>query len=350
MKKIILIILVFLFTLSYLNVDAADKVICVGSEMCSSYDLDCNRFGDGYCPENYGNWDECSQQTYYDSTTDLGKCYPCDPDCGFCGAIEILAPPYVNPPCKDIGVTVTARLTKTPDTIRLKEGKDLAGPEIVPEGNFQCKSGEQTCQHTFIYNPKSCQPGGELYVTATTTNLQPSTFQTQKIEINPLVDLEIPVDNVNVRLVNSKLEAKNIIQLNVDVRSERGVAQAKAYLYKKDLKTNKFRPVNANARGSDFCSFRCDTVKDPNCNLLFSQDASILETNEHIFKFGWDGTRCDNKEFLVTAYGYDLAGKSNTDSETLTLNNENPPCIDECYLFNSPLLNTVYLKVRSWIT
>jgi len=335
MKKIILIILVFLFTLSYLNADAADGLICVGSEMCSSYDLDCSSFGDGYCPENYGNWDECSQQTYYNPTTNLGKCYPCDPDCSFCGSIEVLAPPYVNPPCKDIGVTVTARLTKTPDTIKLKEGSSLSGSDI---DNFLCKSGEQICRHTFIYNPKSCQPGGELYVTATTTNAQPPIFSTQKIEINPLVDLTVSGD-------------KNKIPLEVNVKSEKGVSLSQIYLYKMDAKTNKFRPVKVNAvSSSDFCSFRCDKTEDPNCNLLFSQDASILETDEHIFKFEWDSIKCDNKEFMISAYGYDLAGKSNIDSETLTLNNESPPCIDECYLFNSPLLNTVYLRVRSWIT
>ena len=340
----IFIILVFLFSLIYAGNLKVEGAICVGSEICSNYNVNCNSVSDDFCPENYGNWGACEWQTY-------GKCTPCDPDCGICGdpntgaTIEMISEGKANP-CELIDFIVRANLNSVPDTMRIFEGTSITGPELY---SYVCNQAD--CTNTIFNHTVSCTGGDDECLTATTDNLITSGIKITKcIEINPQVTASV----VGVSGANPSLSG--LIQLNANVKSLQGVTSAKVYGYKKDPRTNTFKPVNfnTNPNNADYCSFRCDPVTQPNCNLLGEQQIFTLPSEQN-FVFNFDTTKCDNKEFKFEMIGYDGRDNFNKDeigdqSEfTLTINNPNPVCIDECILFNSKLLNTVYFKIKSWI-
>jgi len=305
---------------------SAESAICTGVQICADYDVDCNFIKDGFCPQTYGDWGACDMQSY-------GKCSPCDSDCGSCGSIEIITAAKANPGAT-VEITVIAHLSgdKT-DEMQLLEGTDLSGQKARTSN---CAKDETTCLRKFSYTVSSTGGDTECF-TATTSDLRSSNIKaTNCIQINPAVVLTATGTN-------------NIIPLNARVQSLQEVAKGEIYLFKKDPRTDEFKPVNMNnPTSNDYCSFRCSGTK--NCNLLFSQDVSAPRTGAYDFRFDWDSRKCDNMEFKIKAYGFDSLGNFNDDESTLTLNNENPPCIDQCYPFNSELLNTVYLKIKSWIS
>ncbi|MEK6907425.1 MAG: hypothetical protein AABW45_02760 [Nanoarchaeota archaeon] len=339
--KNLLLILVFLSSLIYLS-SGVNGEICTGAQVCSNYNIDCKIVPDGFCPEKYGDWGTCDQQTY-------GKCTPCDIDCGTCGQIEIIAQEKANPASK-INFIVIARPSITPDTIRILKGIDLSGAQT--NFNSQCSVGENLCSREFIDYQVSSVGGDDEFITATTDNFKLQGIKAIKqIEINPEVVLSV-LNVPDANLLNPGVS--NNIQLNVNVKSLQGVVRTKIYAYKKDPKTNEFRPVKVNGVVDDdprYCSFQCDpslpTQKD--CNLLKTVEVSTLPQDQN-FVIDWGTQHCDNREFRLDAVGYDGRDNFNDDTLTFAVNNANPRCVDECILFNSRLLNTVYFKVKSWIS
>lgn len=325
-KTIFIVSMVFI-SLLYLN--NANSITlskyCTGAQVCSNYDINCNSVLDGFCPEKYGDWSSCDPQTFR-------KCIPCDPDCGTCGDIELVTPLKANSG-EEIKIIVTAKLGTTPDTIRLLRGKDLAGLDV---DNSLCNIGETSCAREFTYQLPSNIGGDYICFTATTSLLKPYKFATNCVAINP---------DVQVKLLT--LSSYGIIPVNVNVKSLVGVTKSELYMLKKDPKTNQFLPVKVDdINSNDYCSFKCTSSYGSTCNLLGTKTGSGVDVN---FIFNWDSTKCDNKEFRLDGYGYDTPGNSNSDSKTITLNNPNPACVDECYIFNSQVLNTIYLKIKSWI-
>lgn len=325
------ILFVIMFNLIYLiNVNAAEKDICTGAMICSDYDIDCNMTKDSFCPENYGDWSKCEEQNYG------GKCFPCDPDCGTCGNITLLTKSKANP-CEKIPITITAELRKIPDMIKLMKGPNINSPVI---GTSLCSdTTENPCTRKFDYTV-SCIGGDDEVLTATTTNLQQSGIKvTKSIEINP---------NVSISIIPDRDPASGVVKIKVNVKSTKGVTKSEVYLYKKDIKSNKFRPVTADINNPNYCSFRCVGEK---CNLFGTQITEIYPLPENAdFTFTWDTRKCDNKEFKLEAVGYDNRNNLNNANLTVKTDNENAPCVDQCYPFNSELLNTVYIKIKSWVS
>ena len=348
-KNLFLLIFVILVSLFYIkNIDAD---VCIGSQICSNYNVSCNSVGDGFCPENYGNWNACELQSY-------GKCYPCDPDCGTCGGgggcptcnpnetIQMLTQSEADP-CSNIDILVTAELSTTPDTLEILDGVDLTSPVLYTD---TCNT--ISCSRTFSNHSVSCVGGDDECLSATSTDLKTRGIKVTKcIEINP----EVTASLIGYPTTGTIVVSGNI-QINTSVKSLQGVKRGSVYIYKKDPLTNEFRPVkfNTNSNNGDYCSFRCDPLTQPNCNLLGIQEIFTLPQN-YDFISNFDTTKCDNKEFKIEVFGYDGRENFNRDdigdeSEfVFTIDNPNPPCIDECIIFNSKLLNTVYFKIKSWI-
>ncbi|MEK6835009.1 MAG: hypothetical protein AABX61_01975 [Nanoarchaeota archaeon] len=331
-NKTIFIVSIFFISLLYVNnVNSITlSKYCTGAQVCSSYNIDCKSVLDGFCPEKYGNWSSCDPQTF-------GKCIPCDPDCGIgiCGKVELIAPLKANPG-EMIKLIVTAKLSETPDTINLLKGIDLAGLDIGL--NSQCNTGETSCAREFTYQLPNT--GGDyICFTATTNGLKPSGVKATKcVAINP---------EVQVQLLT--LSSYGIIPVNVNVKSIANVTKSELYIFKKDPKTNQFRPVKVDdINSNDYCSFTCISSYGSTCNLLetktYPGTSPVVDSI-----FNWDSTKCDNKEFRLEGYGYDTRNNYNNDTKTITLNNPNPACVDECYIFNSQVLNTIYIKIKSWI-
>lgn len=159
---------------------------------------------------------------------------------------------------------------------------------------------------------------------------------------NPIVDIK-SLQSENVQ---------NTINIETRVQSLEGVNKYQLYAHKYDEKIKRYRPIHVNKNlNGKYCSFRCEGV---DCNLLEEKPGS---GNDYTFTFSFDTTKCDNKKFMVNATGYDNYPNShnnppynyNKDNLNFTINNPNPPCIDQCFPFNTQVLNTVYLKIKSWI-
>src|SRR3989344_8765964 len=130
MKKIYLTLIIFAFLIVINNVKAAE--FCSGVSVCPSpttdpdkynYFVDCNggqdlnlngvidigTETDGFCPQNY------SKNIWADNvicpTVNVGKCYPCDPDCGTCPGIELIVTPYAEI-CGDVDIKATVNTDK----------------------------------------------------------------------------------------------------------------------------------------------------------------------------------------------------------------------------------------------
>ena len=127
MKKLILI-LIILVTLIYINnVDAAD--VCTGATLCAnSYELNCETTGDGYCPEDYGDWSKCQL------LNTNNRCYPCDPDCKYKNGVRdpngesicspftlAITPKPVNPGSK-INILTSVINPSLPNEIKIYRG------------------------------------------------------------------------------------------------------------------------------------------------------------------------------------------------------------------------------------
>jgi hypothetical protein len=208
--------------------------------------------------------------------------------------------------------------------------------EVFSSTPFQLNLPPNLPTYTTIVQDTAQNIGGSPYYYAATA--YPGLLKVKSGITNPIVDILPQLGTV-----------KDNIIISTRVQSLQRVKKYQLFLYKYDSRSKGYRPVAANPLGK-YCSFKCEGI---NCNLLEEQIVPSKDCSggtDCTFKFGFDTTKCDNKKFVITAYGTDFLDHYNNDTLIINTNNPNPPCIDECYLFNSQLLNTVYLKIKSWVT
>ena len=64
--------------------------------------------------------------------------------------------------------------------------------------------------------------------------------------------------------------------------------------------------------------------------------------------YNWDTTKCENGDYSLTMTGVDNNNNSCTDSDQATIEGS-VICVDQCSLFTSKILNTIIVKIKSWI-
>ena len=223
--------------------------------------------------------------------------------------------------------------------------------------------------YTTTFSDTASNTGGKIHYYTAISN--PGLQQADNVITNPFVNLNIYVQGANLSIpkVNKGAippEVKGILNIKTEAQSLQNIKNYKIYLYKYDKTVSDYRPVNINGP-SQYCSFLCDTQ---NCNLLEEKlvaqaaDKSCIQnpSSSCTFNLAFDTKRCDNQNFMVNVTVYDNYPNQdsgynyNTDTIFFNVNNLAPPIIpplggvEKPRLFSSDILNTVYLKIKSWIS
>src|SRR3989344_7372747 len=95
---------------------------CSAVSFCDDANLlVCSRVPDGICPQDYGDWSDCRANIY-----DGIKCFPCDPDCGTCGSLDVQLIPELATPGSQ--VTVRTKVYNDENVIYYLLFSDEGGP------------------------------------------------------------------------------------------------------------------------------------------------------------------------------------------------------------------------------
>ena len=330
MKKLRLIIFMLIFMFSLLSLKSSALDTCTGTSMCNGgFTLNCDSVSDGYCPENYGDWNSCALNAYG------GKCSTiCDPDCSSgCGGgspgsetVEVTCDPAVVDPGSQVSVEVKASGADViDDYLNISQGKVIANPTWP---KYPCKTNP--CKLSF--NDKAPSTGGTIfYYTATTYKLWTNNGYSVTHSC-----LTKPLCNVNInptRTEGSKKFISGIATVTLNVDSTSGVQKAELYFYKWNKNLKAFSPMTPPEQG---CSIaQCSFV---NCNKL------IIPGNT----YNWDTTKCENGDYSLTMTGIDNNNNSCTDTDQATIEGS-VICVDQCSVFSSKIINTIIVKIKSWI-
>ncbi len=323
MKKLIIIIaFVLTFILLSFNVKAIPINYCTGAALCSaSYNLDCKSVADGFCPEIYGDWSGCVNNNYG------GKCRPCDPDCGVCDIVTSLS--IECSPVTDPGgqVTVIASAQTTAgDELRIYKGTLPTG---TPWKTKFCTTNR--CETTEKDTAPN-QGGATFYYTTTTRNLlaQGRYTTSNSCSTRPLCDVNIPGNEINGQ-----------VDVQINVQSEKGVKQAELYFYKWNTDLNEFSKMTPPDQG---CSIRACTSQD--CNKLTIAGNQQTELK---YTYTWDTTKCENERHRITLTGTNGNINTCTDTDEATVANLISASPERAGIFTSEILNTIIVKIRSWL-
>lgn len=327
MKKLFLLTLIF-FSLFSLRSFALDT--CTGASMCGgSYSLNCNSVSDGYCPSNYGDWNSCGYNAFGGLCTTT-----CDPDCTNCEltpteTVNIGCNPQVSDPGSKVTVTATASGTDAVgDQLKAYKGQLATG---TPWNSITCTTNPCTLSSQ---DTAPSQGGAIFYYTATTNKLwNYNGFSvTTSCLTKPLCDI-----NINpTRTQGSKKFISGIATVTLSVSSNAGVQRKELYFYKWNKNLKVFSPMTPPEQG---CSIQqCNFV---DCNKLSFGPGSTST-------YTWDTTKCENGDYSLTMNGIDNNNNSCTDSDQATIEGSTI-CVDECSIFSSKTLNTILVKIKSWI-
>lgn len=78
-KNLLFILAVSLFIFIAVSINVKGAGVCNTASFCGgTYEITCEDKGDGYCPEDFGDWGTCRPNVLG------GNCFPCDPDCREC--------------------------------------------------------------------------------------------------------------------------------------------------------------------------------------------------------------------------------------------------------------------------
>ena len=324
MKKLILVILVIIiFVLSSFKSYAVGTDTCTGASLCSgTYNIDCNLVADGFCPTYYGDWGSCKFDAYG------SICHPCDPDCGIvCSTtLSLDCSPVLVEPSGTVTVTSTAT-TNVGDELRIYQGQLPSG---TPWRTRTCTQTNCQIQDT---DGAPSQGGETFYYTATTRDIlaNEGRYVTTGCITKPLCSI-----NINPTVV---IDGKKIVrgQVNVDlnVDSTIGVKSKELYFYKWNNRLSQFSKMTPPEQG---CSIKGCTFTD--CNKLTLSPTA----NTYV----WDTTKCENADYRLTLTGADHNNNQCTASDDATIDSSTI-CVDQCSIFSSKIINTIIVKIRSWI-
>jgi len=375
MKKIILILSILLILPIVYSLDECHEVgFCDGT-----YNLTCDFLqSDDYCPEEYGNWDSCKQNSYN------RKCFPCDLDCGPCGNVTINVPS--NPaPGEEIDVEVTIYSVDEnsyPFFVYLfyNSPGNYANPPYVAicqESHPTCTCTDNICTVSSFIDKPTSNMGGDFYqygVFSTATGLfytpwsygitkpevsiiQPSYESTQsetftiRTKAYSIFDSEMTSPFQGFTIEGGGRTGRAIMDITgADIYTGiNNITILELLLFKETYPGNleEVDPYD-----------RCELCGGTDCNLIarwiprdtggFSQSGN----NGEFFNYDWDSSDCggDITDFVIEAKAYDAnPGSVNSYSVPLTLNNPDAPCVDNCPKVSSNLLNLVVSKIKVWL-
>lgn len=365
-KKLILtLIVLFILPSTYAILQECNK-----ASFCdSSYNLTCTyvppeQLTDGYCPEDYGNWNSCKLNSYGT------KCFPCDPDCALaagrdCGAIMVSMPSNAYPG-ENIYVNTTVYTTQGGYSIILKNSNNVG---IAGAG---CSPINGVCNAYFTNPPVSqlvASPvGGTLYQYG--VYYQPIGYTAWGFGVTkPNINIEQPSQPIQLGNILIKTYAFSVYTSEtispyqgvtqtgraiLDITGAAGeesinkLTKLELYLYKEGSDGNYFPTSTTN------CQINCN---GQDCNLIArwtkANSGGFIQygVNDEYFDYTWNSLICDNKEFKITAIAYDgyTTDGSASDDVYFTLNNTNAPCIENCPKVSTNLLNLIVSKIKVWL-
>jgi len=138
-----------------------------------------------------------------------------------------------------------------------------------------------------------------------------------------------PVLIINNPIQNS--EQSGAVEISINAESNllpyefapENIQFVKYYLYKYSESHQDYVPVNA-----DTCTMNCQAE---NCNLINEYTDYSIPRNE-------------NEEIKIS----DVLN-SVSDEVLFSLNNPNPPCVDDCSIFSSNLFKTILARIKVWL-
>ena len=357
-KIILIIIIVFLFTISYAFAQLDDE-FCTGVNVCANitpgnYNLNCNSISDSFCPENYGmnEWNSTCPIVNY------GRCAPCDPDCpGGCSNKTIYVQ-HLASPCANINnlVTVDADVRTS---IHIYRGEADYNGEIVTPIPTCGRGGLEHCEVPFsdslsdyeIYENGVAECfGGDRYCYSVCTIPSSGICEFSCGRTRPGLDLSIqPSGGVVSGDVVVSVNARSRITL-----SEYSLGLTK---YDPTLGVERFRPVNVKVprEHPDYCSFSltCNYVNDPSECSYFAKEvytpcARGTCPNNVQYSDNWYTSDCSNANYTITAFADDSNSQVTKQINLLT-NNADAKCKDDCPIFTSKTLNTLLARIKTWI-
>jgi len=340
LEKIFPLIFVLLVSLnvSYAAVGGQTASIGIGT-FCSTasfcggdYENVCSRTVDDICPQDYGDWSGCNDNIY-----EGVKCLPCDPDCGQCGALDIsLSPSFPSPGQQFEILTNVTNPSKINYQLIYYNSEQRAFAGIVCTDSF-CElsvpvDAPNEGGQSFTYSVELGQINGQEYTS---------------FEYVTITGATTPVLIINNPIQNS--EQSGAVEISINAESNllpyefapENIQFVKYYLYKYSESHQDYVPVNA-----DTCTMNCQAE---NCNLINEYtDYSIPRNENEEVTYNWDSTTCDNRDYKLEIKISDVLN-SVSDEVLFSLNNPNPPCVDDCSIFSSNLFKTILARIKVWL-
>jgi len=348
MHKEISAIIVILFVLPFVysdgggeEVDRHELIIgpsCSNASFCGGgYSLVCSREPDNLCPEDYGDWSACRENIY-----DGIKCFPCDPDCGDCGAIDAILDPEINEPN---GQFYIPTYVDNPDEIHFyivyTRG---SGYGNLTGSSFEVRQcTQESCEFNDVFAYAPNVGGQEFEIEIEIGHIANGTYVPTELIIVQGVTTPI------ARIINPESGAEESgtldilvdAQSNVDPGQNDNIQTVKYYLYKYNDQYGEYQPADAST-----CRLSC---QEPDCNLIQQYtDYNIPRNQDDEVIYSWDTSKCDNKNYKLVVDISDTLSSASDEVE-FSLNNINPPCVDECSKFSSSVFKSILAKIKVWL-
>ena len=354
-KIILIIIAVFLFSLSYAF--AVDNEFCTGVNVCANinpgnYGLDCSPVPDSFCPETYGinEWLNCPVVNY-------GKCAPCDPDCpAGCSEDAIFVQPLADP-CTNVNNLVAVDAAN-PINIHIFRGEANYNNVIVTPLPRCGTVGKEHCEFPFsdslsdyeVYEGGVAECfGGDRYCYSVCTTPTPGIG----VDCPFSCGRTRPGLNLSIQPSGGVVSGDAVISINA--RSRITLSEYSLRLTKWNTEFDEFRLVNVKVprEHPDYCSFKltCNYINDPSeCSYFIKEVYSPRGTGPENVQnsINWYTSDCSNSNYTIIAFADDSNSQSTKQVNLLT-NNLDSKCKDDCPIFTSKTLNTLLARIKIWV-
>ena len=342
MKKIIFFMIVFIVLL---NINISAQIQC-GKAVVGAWDIVCNVdtnpdpdiISDSYCPENYGDWGSCQDNSYG------GKCYPPDRDCPNYGKLS--GTTYDVKPGTNIRVDGYAAGT----IAGISGGNlNLLDSNIMTFAIIPCTGASCSLTDTSKTAPLT---GGTIYELQTykvqyVKNGIADITDNNRGRTLPLVAVSTLKKIVGQDQIGSDFQPtepiKEKIGIPVTTSSELGITKIDLFLYEKDVDQS-FKQVTPS--GQNACAVIPCTGTD--CNKMGTITYTPPYPTTVSNTFIWDSTVCPDNDYKVIAKVYDNRPPNFPYSDyEIIFTIDNPQGPDPSPL--PGLLNLAFVKIKTWV-
>ena len=318
-----------------------------------NYYIDCNGVSDGFCPQNY------SKNIWVDNvacpTVNVGKCYPCDPDCGTCPKIELVVTPYAEI-CGDIRIKASVNTDRGNmhvfNSFYPSHSFDLVNCNKIENHNGSW-SNPCTASYIDVYsanqntgNSGLCSPGFYYCYEAL---MQSGDLQGQDViscgYVKPKVNLTLTPDRAPGYVYDASVDSSVLISATAISSAKIRDLKIKVSRWSNKIGSVGFYPIHMEATSEDYCSFRCPgnvcapLISDP--SLATNPKSPATVSNNFLI------SKCENGVYRIAGEADDGQSIGNATKDIVITNSDE--CTDECPIFTSKTLNTVVAKVKTWI-